>query len=834
MACNVTIEDDVINITADNGQPSILFQEAKDLTGNQQLASDIWGVGNSEVYKEEFTEPQIAEYQTTLYKKLNLLQPAQESIEIVVKDKPQIVYLDSLEIEKVTANNFTTYLAKAGDVVLGRLRTKNFQGNTQVEAVTLSAVQVYNQGELEGLQGKGIGTELYKEAVFDNISQNKSFYSDSSRTQSSESLWNKFLNIGLAQREGNLYKISPYPSNIDQNREPNVNDVVHYIDQQNVKEPLSDLEIIQLRTDLLNIDTANSDELKEILNTAFFPSPTREKLLKAGIYTSIEIENILRNTELQNNIKEFTLKLNNTEQTVEKFSDADTRFLTGIGTNSFGKTQITNPYINEQDAVNKLGGTEESMFDEELQNSDLDYLKTQSDLFPFFNQFKRIQQKVFTGTELINKPQTDTLELFEQVLQEDENGAVRGRISRLLNVHPFAWETSSEEVKTLLRGLDRDALKIGLDLKNLEEFYEDRSVDEIKDFLTVTSEMLTTGNIESFVPVYDQFFGVDTSPKTVVEKLTADDKIKSLYKVVTNQPAYELFRTTGLLPIGNDNYQRTDALRKDLPALYEILEARTFLTAEDIQKDIKNIDLSNVTLVDTNVLEKMAIYARLFNGKLDNIKDITSPVEDQYIKFQPVSETFVADFYAKQLSEQRKDSEDYQSFYSNFQVGENGINLISADPITVAKVSSQMALFPGLTTYFNAKLESDLRFPQEIYEELDDSYLRQYYANYPKALDIYQDNYQQISSAEIEAQSKEPFIRTSQGVYELTGMMGKNSLYTKLNQNENTQYKNYDLNEIPDSNIIPASINEIDSEIKVVNLYNKSQEEEINNKLACK
>lgn len=833
MACNLTKEQDgTINIVADNGKPSILFQEAKNLVGNQEIASDIWGVGNSEEYKEVFTEPQIAEYQTTLYKKLNLLQPIQNNIELVVNGKSQVISLSNLNIEKAVANDVVTYTAKTNVnnkvVVLGSLKTNVLEDTVRSGTFALANFKVYDQGKLENLESKGVDTQLYKEAVFDSIENSKSFYFNGGATVS------QFLNSGLLEKEWDSYKISAYPQNIDKNREPNVNDVIHYINQENVKERLGSSELTDLKTNLLNTSLQNSDELKEILNTAFFPTPTREKLNRAGIYTAIEIDNILRNTELQNTIKEFALKLNNTEETVEKFSDVDTRFITGTGTgtNSFGKTQITNPYLNEQDAINKLGGVEENLFDSALESSDLNYLKTQKNLFPYFNQFKKIAEKIFTGNKLINKPSTDTQELFNQVLKEDENGAVRGRILRLLNVHPYVWETSSEDVKTLLKGLDRDATKIGLDLKNLEDFYEDKDAYEIKEFLTNLTSMLNTGEIENFTPIYNEFFGIDSNSKVVTEKLSDIDKQKQLFKVNSNDSAYVIFRETGLIPIGNDLYQRTDALRKDLPALYDIVEARGY-NLQEIQKEIKNIDISYVDVIDSEVLEKMAIYARLFDSKLDNIKDIPSTIEDQYIKFRPVSETFVSDFYSKQLSEQRKNSENYQNFYNNFEVGENGITLISADPITISNISSQMALYPGLANYFNAKINSDIRFPQEIEEEIDDAYLRKYYANYPQALEMYRETYQQINLATIEAQSKEAFIRIPNGVYELTTMMGNESLYQKLNLNDNTQYKNYNLNEIPLSNITPTSINETNSEVKITNLYSKATESEIDQKLSC-
>lgn len=816
MSCNLEVQQDgQIRIVADNGKPSILFEQAKQFTGNQELASDIWGVGNSQQYKELYTEPQIAEYQSKLSKKLNLLPSVQENMELVIKGKSKNI--SKVQIEKTASVNGVNYIATADSVPLAVLSVADNRDN----GVKFFNVKVYNQGKLETLEGKNIDTQLYKKAIEDSISQGNPFLSKDQ------------IFTGIFQRKGNMFEVSPYPQNIDANREPALEDVVRYINQESVTEPLSNLEKTQLKTDLLNTDISDSDELKSILNTAFFPAPTRDKLNKAGIYTVSEIDNILRDTELQNRIKNFALKLNNTEETIEKYDEADSRFFSGSGTNSFGKIQIDNPYINQQEAIDVLGGIEEDMFGSVLQNSDFDYLKSQENLFPYFNQFKKVTEKTFTGTSLSNKPKTDTLQLFDQVLKEDENGAVRGRISRLLNVHPFAWETSPEEVKTLLKGLDRDALKIGMDLKNLEDFYEDRTPQEIKDFLADLSLTLSTGNINEFAPIYNSFFGIDTSVKVSTEKLSQEDQQKNLFKVTSDSPAYIIFRETGLIPIGNDLYQRTDALKKDLPALYEILDARTGLKEEDIQQDIKNIDLSNVEETDAETLQKMAIYARLFNSKLDNTKDVISAEEDQYIKFEEVDGDFVADFYSKQLSEQRKNSEDYQNFYSKFEIGDNGISLISPDPITVEQVSSQIEIYPKLANYFNAKINSELRFPGEIDEDMDDSYLRQYYGNYPKALDMYQDAYQEINPGLIEAQSKEPFIRTAKGVFELSAILADKSVYQKLLQNRNTQYKNYNLNSSPDYQMIPSAVKEEAYENKLRNLFSKSESEEINTKLTC-
>jgi len=606
----------------------------------------------------------------------------------------------------------------------------------------------------------------------------------------------------------------------DKNGEPILKDVVYFIERENIKEPLSEQELTQLKVNLADTRFENSDQLKEELRDAFFPEPTRNSLNNLDIYTSYERENILRDLELQNSIQEFIIKLSNTEETVvnDAFLNKDFIVSDGLTPNQFGKTQIKNPYIVEQDAIQKLGGLKEEEFNVAIQDPELEFLKGKYD---FFSKFKRIRQKVYENGILRDKPQTDTKNLLDKVLQEDVNGSLRDTVSKLLVVHPFVYDNSPQEVQTMLSTINKKAAKLGLDLKNLGTFYDNKSQEEMKDFLVSVNNLFNLGNIDEFASVYDDFFGVDISPKVIVQNIQGN---KSMYNVITKDSAYTLFQNEGLLPLGNNLYQRTDALRQDLDSLYDIASQRLNTPLEElkrrIQSEVKLIDLSKVEQesIDSEVLQKMVIYKELLSGKLDNEIELSTYEENLVIDVKEVSDEYVSEFYIANMNSEL------------FKITENGIEPISLDPITLQAIRVEIENNSKLKNYFNAKINSEITFPNEgEYVDSDEQNIRDYYTNYPQALPIFQEDYQRMEDGKIGAQSQEPFLRISDGIYQRSDV----NIYEKMIPNTG-EYKVYGLNIAPD--ILPSytAIPQTNPELNVTNTYNKAQEEKINEELACK
>ena len=72
MSCNVRINaNGQTEVVADNGQKSILFEEAKKITNTEAEALDVWAVGQTPLFKDSFVYPKVAAYINKVFKTLD-------------------------------------------------------------------------------------------------------------------------------------------------------------------------------------------------------------------------------------------------------------------------------------------------------------------------------------------------------------------------------------------------------------------------------------------------------------------------------------------------------------------------------------------------------------------------------------------------------------------------------------------------------------------------------------------------------------------------------------------------------------------------------------------
>src|SRR5690606_12245728 len=135
-----------------NGERSLLYDSALEYTEDQESAIDIWATASTPSFKSEVYEPKLNTYRTSLYRKLNEIQPSQNKINLIYNGSQHEVFIDTLDYEIIPTKNLTTLSAfteiEGKKVQIGKIRFKPFRDGFQVENSLLNKLQVYNKGKI--------------------------------------------------------------------------------------------------------------------------------------------------------------------------------------------------------------------------------------------------------------------------------------------------------------------------------------------------------------------------------------------------------------------------------------------------------------------------------------------------------------------------------------------------------------------------------------------------------------------------------------------------------------------------------------------------------------
>lgn len=145
---------------------------------------------------------------------------------------------------------------------------------------------------------------------------------------------------------------------LDENGEPDVNKVLELATKQNAsKKTLTIAEQVEMQMQFPNYE--NSIELLADFENAFYDngqfSPTKKTLTKS-LYSEFEAENLLSDLTLLSQVKDSIERLKNT-QNVEYSMFVESKYKSS-DLNIFGKFKTLNPYIEQQDLIEKFGGIE--------------------------------------------------------------------------------------------------------------------------------------------------------------------------------------------------------------------------------------------------------------------------------------------------------------------------------------------------------------------------------------------------------------------------------------------------------------------------------------------
>lgn len=522
--------------------------------------------------------------------------------------------------------------------------------------------------------------------------------------------------------------------------EPSMESLVKFITDQNENKVMSNQNKIDLQNFMLSTKETNPQKLINLFfdDSGLF-SISVEKLKKSGYYSDYEITKILDDVELQDSIKSAVEGLKNNSEDILPLEEFDN--LVKVNTfNSFGKMNVLNPYVLEQDAIQKLGGLSKTEFE-----SALEEFPDKTVSFEQMSQYSTAEVLRPDGTQ---KPVQDTLTIIPQTAKISDDVA-------FIDSLPTSNITEEYEKKVLEN--------LGIDITGFKDkLFDAQLVQSLHEFALSPNKQ----NTEKLVENYNRVFEVDNSPKK--EKIKADKNLTG-YVTIKNTPLTEeqLFTDKNLVKVSKDTYIKVTP--KPLEELYQIVGTH-FKEIKNLEKYIQDKAVKN---------EALELYKMYFG--IESEKQETTPIEYSQ-KFGNV-EDFISDFYIKMIKEKNKDSELWKNYYSNFEINEQGIGLKSTDPITMDSIK----LYADEKMKDYSLVSKQIPNLKETEEKPTD---RDIYFNAPE--NIEETPVKELSKIDEDSiilkNNTEQFIKVDSQVYELQEVMNNLSLYTKIGVNDQNHY----------------------------------------------
>lgn len=625
--------------------------------------------------------------------------------------------------------------------------------------------------------------------------------------------------------------------------------------------------------------------------------PTRASLQQARIYDSQEITDIMTDEALQERIRDFIYRLEDLQAPIlnDIYSDETYMTIKNGEKNSIGKFNLNNPYIVEKELIEKLGGIElRSNFEEQMMSDDqaadtigpnyMDRVNTRGDFFNLFNKFKPVGELTLEEGQLVPKT-NDTREVMEQTLMEAENELLERELDFLVSLDDSLWREAPEQVTKLIKKASDKMVQMGIDSTGLLEVAKKKSIAETKGFLTAVRNAaieLNEGTFNTLVGEYNEYF--DVSENFQYRKVTLPGEMlkDNTFYVTTEIPGIETFRQAELIPVGNNIYKRvrtesssqlidsvlqmsfasngyTTILPKEAfkPAGFDadgnlnmakMQDRNNALALRDsvdawVDSQVKHLYTEGLGPIEAETLRQYVLYFNYFNRDTSYSKFDPKPKQSQEYNLisEPVNNVpylatdFIADFHKKILTEKKTNSKAYQDFYSNFKVTKLGLELVNEDPISKAAMEPYLEENEDLVNYFRVhKLRRPLVEKNIVDPIRDELFRRNYYANYPTFLDTFEGSYSELTPNTLAAKTKEPFIRTRKGLFELVSSIGRVGIYGRVETNPGV-FKRYDANLNPpiidaDTNVLNGIDTNIQDVTEIKNLYDESEKKGIDDK----
>jgi hypothetical protein len=596
---------------------------------------------------------------------------------------------------------------------------------------------------------------------------------------------------------------------LDSNGEPSINTLMNFSNSK-VK-PLGLEGLKAAKNAAMALKVKSSQELIEKIEKALMKNGIvlfdKLSLQRSKLYNTFEINSILSSPKLQNQIKQSILALRNSEPFTIEY---DENFIVPQGreVNQFGKQEVINPNVAENDLIQSVAGLKESEIDEALPTAFVNKYYTDSDfrdtVDSIARDYKKAPVKTVVEGELTDKVE-DVEGMLENTITDNINDTLSEDIEFLKNqIDEEIFNSNLKNVSKVLNKIKKNAYLNGIDLRNLPTLALELSREELLYFLNSMENAITdpsdSESIREFSEMYYEVLG-DKEAKTEVIKSNSEND------VIVEEPLseYEMFSEFGLVKKDDNIYRQVK--EESLDTLYEnFFEYKNLLpkgveTLEDlksyVQKNANELEVSDYE-VDVDNLEKMFLYKKFFDFpmttqkarvKTDNLNKITN------------SEGYLIDVFVKDFNKWILTTAN-----PYFKVTGKGIELVNNDELSkVEAVNSVPERFVQELSEYNIisdNLNLDMPLPEAKYEDINTQLeQRQKAVNNPDRVKKVSGQYTYLKDGVLAVKNEsETFVRTPIGVFEKIFEFENIKFYGKLDTDKNKGYKKVNI-EAPLSDI---------------------------------
>ena len=419
-----------------------------------------------------------------------------------------------------------------------------------------------------------------------------------------------------------LPEFQVYASNIPKvNGEISLKDVHNFINNMNTSEGLSEYDVVELSTILQNNNIESPDYLLAKLEGAFYNNEgnfviSKSKLRESGLYSELEVNNLMMSPTARTQVKFFMNRLRNTLQGFntlqESFFDNPTQKPFVISntevTTSYGKFpsyswQESRDYlvenIGEVSTETQFRTAVDNLSNEVYKNAILDNSDTYNQVYAFMQTVKSVP--VFNEIEgdYLSKLKTDKAVTMLQTLRVGEPTYTFTMAGVDVARFPESNWYANPAIQPLLKNLETVAATHQIDIVGLADSFNTKSRDEIIDFIEEVSNFLEAAeNNEVGTPeilyidgVISSFLGGDTSQQMETIEVSPSDKQRNLISVDTSSNELSTFSELGGVKVRDSLYQKVTP----------------YATFNEMLEEVYNGLTEDVTILSDALLKKIGI-----------------------------------------------------------------------------------------------------------------------------------------------------------------------------------------------------------------------------------
>lgn len=655
-------------------------------------------------------------------------------------------------------------------------------------------------------------------------------------------VWSTAYSNGYAE----YLNLSPKEINLaetDKNGEPLYRNIMAYLgDKVHVSGSYVSEQMRELNNFMMALNLSSAEDVRDIIENTFYKQNklliNEYNLRDSGLYTEQEINRIISSPKIRKEVSDALSSLmeyledNIPNRSYYLAEPVGEDLIYADGYNIYGKRNIINPSDIDIALRQQVGGIKSRRdFDKAMGElsyqqvveryiSDPEYAER---IYERYSELTRIPI-VKIGVDGLVPAGSDTAGMLISYASSGVNSeAMLDSIESINMLDPQSW--TEENIVPILKGIESDAVKMGIDIVGLPTMFDTKTQEEFDEFLNalyIFTNELNTPNVDvdftGFAEVYDRFFDRN---KENIYVTSLDENLSELDLVYMRSSLSkgELFDRYNLLAIPGYNhiYQRIEKDNIDdiYQELYDahlgleggagLLPTKAFYPTafsggkfdqrklddpnnqEDIIRDMKRYIMSTVL---PNETEEMALYHIIYGHPAYEQEDVN--IQREYNIFKSAKEgiDIAKTWNIRQwiLNQKLNNPNLYEAGLKYIEIDSIGnISLMSDDPNVLKSVDlalDNLSIREDFKQYAfisNEPTLQNLFYINNNGNDFQNSAFRGWlYSRHPSLLTDFRGVWQRQSTGFIEADSYDDFIKVNGSIYGKVNERLTGSMYQRI------------------------------------------------------